>query len=409
MDQTGAAEASPPVGVVLTAYNHLDYTKQCVDSLFRNTPQALYELITVDNGSSDGTREYLEGLPNGKKIFIPDNIGVDRALNLGFGRVESKYALLLSNDILLTPNWLENLIACIASDDKAAMAVPVCNFSSNNQQAALAYNTLGQLQQAAGAFNRSNPLLWEERLRLVTYVCLFRADALRAAGFFDEDFSPGSYDDDAISFTLRRSGHRLLLAADTYVHHYGSVTFNEEYAKGNFAARNRELFARKFGVDSWAAAWIDFNVVGLADYGRKGPVDVLGVGRTSGSTLLQVKNMYRKKGVTDVFIDYLSEGGEYLTDLATVCRDCACAPLTEAGTVFSGRAYDLIVVESDTDKLADAGGLMGALCGRLKPGGQVIATAAESTLPAILEAMLRNGFATTRMENSRYYGFSRFS
>jgi GT2 family glycosyltransferase len=398
----------PPVSIVLVGYNHLDCTKLCVESLYRHTPANLYELITVDNGSSDGTRAYFDGLPNRKKLSFPENIGVDKAMNRAFEQAEGEYILNLSNDIILTENWLQNLMTCMESDERIAMAVPVCGFSSNNQQVGLQYNTLEQMQHIAAEYNRSDPLKWEERLKLVTYVCLFRRSPLLAAGGFDEDFTPGAYDDDAISFTIRRAGWKLMLAVDTYVHHFGSVTFNEEYAKSNFAARNRALFMRKFGVDSWAAVWIDFNIVALAGYGRKGPVDMLGVGRTCGSTLLQVKNMFRKRGVMDVSMDYLSESEGNLTDLKTICRDCVQSSPADFLRESGGREYDLIIVESDTGKLADAAGFFGDLAVLLKRDGQLITTATEASLPAILGALAGKGLIVTRQANN-YFSFSRSS
>jgi GT2 family glycosyltransferase len=404
--QSSSAD-KPLVSVVLLAYNHLDITKQCVESLFRYTQDMDYELITVDNGSSDGTREYFESLPNRKKLSFPENIGVDKAVNRGLELAEGKFSLNLSNDIVATSNWLKNLVTCMESDEKIAMVVPVCGFSSNNQQVRLPYKTLDQMQQVALDWNKGNPALWEERLKLVTYTCLFRTDVLHAAGLFDEEFNPGAYDDDAISFKIRRMGYRLMLAGDTYVHHFGSVTFNAEYAKNNIAERNQALFFRKFGVDSWAASMIDFNVVRLADYRKKGPVRMLGIGRSCGSTLLQVKNIHRRAGVNDVSIDYLSETEANLPDLATICRECRCAPPSDIGKAFGGKTYDLIVVESETDKLPDAGRLYEELCAMLPPGGQLITTAVEKTFPIIREAMGKAGFALTGQINNYYFRFER--
>lgn len=407
MDGTHGYEesCSPLVSVVLLAYNHLDYTKQCVESLFRYTGDVGYELITVDNGSTDGTWAYFESLPNRKRIKFSENIGVDKAVNCGFKYAEGKYTLNLSNDIVLTANWLKNLVMCMESDDRIAMAVPVCGFSSNGQQVNLGYDSLERMQQIAQLHNQSNPNRWEERLKLVTYTCLFRSDALKAIGGFDEDFNPGAYDDDAISFRLRRMGRRLMLATDTYVHHFGSVTFNAEYAKNNIAARNRDLFYRKFGVDSWAACMVDVNVVNLADYGKTGNVDILGVGRSCGASLLQIKNTYRKLGVWDVFLDYSSECEGNLADLATICRSCACALPRLAAKAFAGRAYDLIVVESETDKLDDLGNTFYGLSKLIKPGGRLITTAMEATLPKIKEELAKGGLAVSGQTGNYYFCF----
>lgn len=398
---------APVVSVVLLAYNQLTYTKKCVESLFRHTSDVAYELITINNGSADGTEEYFNSLPNEKKISFPENVGVDKAINVGFKMAEGKYTLNLSNDIVVTPRWLKNLVACADTDEKIGMVVPVCNFSSNLQTIGLPYSSLEELDNIAELYNRTNPALWEERLRLITYTCLFRTDLQKAIGGFDEEFNPGAYDDDAISFTIRRKGYRLMLAKDTYVHHFGSVTFGAEYAKNNLAARNRALFIKKFSVDPWGATMIDQEITALADYERRGEVKILGIGKSCGASLLQVKNAYRARGINDVTLHYLSETQHNMADLATVCKMCRVAPLNEVRRHFGQEEWDLIVVESETDKIQQPGVFYGDLCALIKPGGRLITTAAQGLLPIIEGTLARNGFVRANSRKEYYFAFDK--
>jgi|GEM_PF-111263 len=397
----------PAVSVVLLAYNHLDYTKKCVESLYRYTADVDFELITVNNGSSDGTEGFFNSLPNAKKISFPQNVGVDKAVNAGFRIAEGKYTLNLSNDIVVTARWLSNLVKCAESDERIAMVVPVCGFSSNNQQVSLPYTTLEEMQRLAAAYNQSNPALWEERLRLITYTCLFRTDVQKAIGGFDEDFNPGAYDDDAISFRIRRMGYKLILARDTFVHHFGSVTFREEYKKNNLATRNKALFIEKFGVDPWGATKIDQNVVALGEYDRKGGIRILGVGSSSAASLLQIKNEYRSRGERNVTLDYLSENKNTLDDLATVCRACFLAEPNEVKKYFGEQSYDLIVVESETNKLRDLGNFYKDLCGMLREDGRLVTTAVEELLPLIDWILRENGLVLAQNISRYYFAFNR--
>ena len=397
----------PVASVVLLAYNQLQYTKKCVESLFRHTSDVEYELITINNGSSDGTEEYFNSLPNEKKISFPENVGVDKAINCGFRIAEGKYTLNLSNDIVVTPRWLKNLVACADSDEKIGMVVPVCNFSSNHQTIGLPYGSLEELDQITQLYNKSNPALWEERLRLITYTCLFRTDLQKEIGGFDEEFNPGAYDDDAISFTIRRKGYKLILAKDTYVHHFGSITFGAEYAKNNLAARNRALFMRKFGVDPWGATMIDQEIVALADYSRKGNVNMLGIGQSCGASLLQIKNGYRARGLFDVTLCYLSEATYNVTDLATVCKTYRVAPPNDVNKHFGQEQFDLIVVESETDKIQKLEAFYEDICNLIKPGGRLITTVANGLLPRIEHTLVRNGFQRANSLKEYYFAFDK--
>lgn len=398
----------PTVSIVLLGYNHLEYTKLCVESLYRYTKNVDFELITVNNGSSDGTEQYFNSLPNEKKLSFPENIGYDRAVNLGFREAEGRYILTLSNDIVLTARWLDNLVACMESDEKIGMVVPVCGFSSNFQQINLPGRSLDEMQKLAEQHNKSNPARWEDRMRLVTYVCLFRAEALRAVGGFDEEFNPGCYDDDAISFSIRRLGYRLILAVDTYVHHFGSVTFREEYVKTNVAARNHALFFRKFGVDSWAASAFDQALISLANYSRTGEVRILGIGTTCGASLLQIRNVYRNYGNRDVPLFYLSGSEQNLTDLSTVCEECAFVPAAEVGRKpFGPGTFDLIAVEYNTETLADPEDFFRRAAGMLRPGGRLLALLPPAVYPQIEETLRADGVSPVASAPGGYFSFGK--
>lgn len=398
----------PLISIVVLAYNHLDYTKQCIESLYQHTSHIDFELILINNGSSDGTEEYFCSLPNAIKISFPKNIGVDKAINYGFRMAQGKYTLNLSNDIVATYHWLDNLIRCAESDGKIGMVVPVCGASSNNQQINLNDQSLEEMQQLAKDYNVSNPDLWEERIKLVTYTCLFRTEVQKAIGGFDEEFNPGAYDDDAISFRIRRAGYRLILAKDTYVHHFGSVTFNAEYSKNNLAQKNLNLFISKFGVHPWQASFIDFNVVNLLEYSGQDGQSILGIGMSCGSTLLQVKNMCRSKGGRNTKIYYLSELDSNMMELRSVCETCVHASTGELTRFFGGRLYDYIVVESESDKLENIPSFFQELGGLLKEGGQLVCTAANEELHKLILSSLEDaGFLLTNMHQNYYYCFKK--
>jgi GT2 family glycosyltransferase len=393
----------PLVSIIVLAYNHLDYTKQCINSLFKYTSHINFELILINNGSSDGTEEYFCSLPNAVKISFPKNIGVDKAINYGFRMAQGKYTLNLSNDIIVTYHWLDNLIECAESDEKIGMVVPVCGASSNNQQVDLNYHSIEEMQQLAKDYNTSNPNLWEERMKLVTYTCLFRTKVQKAMGGFDEEFNPGAYDDDAISFRIRRAGYRLILAKDTYVHHFGSVTFNAEYAKNNLAQRNLSLFYSKFGVHPWQASFIDFNVINLLEYDGQRDRNILGIGMSCGSTLLQIKNMCRSRGGRNLKVFYLSGQESNMMELRSVCETCIHAEPSELLPCFGEKLYDYIVVEIETGKLENLSSFFQNLGSLLKEGGQLVCTAANEELFKLIQSSLANEKITLTKSLQNYY------
>lgn len=95
--------------ITFACYGQEDYTRQCIDSMVRHgTP--LDRLVVVDNGSRDGTRAYLSALPLGGRIYNGDNLGCGVAWNQGALALQAEWTIVMNNDVLVSANWIENLI-----------------------------------------------------------------------------------------------------------------------------------------------------------------------------------------------------------------------------------------------------------------------------------------------------------
>jgi len=132
MQQTaGCAEVS----IVVQAYNRLEKTKRCVESVLKYTKNVDYELILLDNGSEDGTLDYFQSVPYEKKtvIHVTRNIGVAYPILTMCLNQLGRFVCFIPNDLIVTAHWLENLLICIKSDDRIGMVNPVCSNTSNLQ------------------------------------------------------------------------------------------------------------------------------------------------------------------------------------------------------------------------------------------------------------------------------------
>ena len=119
--------SQPEVSILITAFNRLEKTRRCVESVLANTTGIHYELILLDNGSTDGTLEYFKSIPfqNKKIIHISKNLGAGNAI-LDFTIDDfGNYICSLANDIIVTPHWMENLLVCMKSDPRIGMVNPV--------------------------------------------------------------------------------------------------------------------------------------------------------------------------------------------------------------------------------------------------------------------------------------------
>lgn len=233
--------------IVIPTYNQLDMLKQCINSIVENTDLP-YEIIVVDNASTDGTGAYLSSL-GGQIRFrtLPSNRGFAGAVNMGMMMAKGTTILLLNNDTLVTYQWLDNMLACLHSDDRIGMVGPVTNFISGEQQIAVPYRDIREMPAFAREHNDRDPARWRGTDRLVGFCLLFRQELLRQVGFFDEGFELGNFEDDDFNIRVRLLGKTLVVAEDTFIHHFGSVSMK---ALGDRQAqvndRNQHYFMEKW-------------------------------------------------------------------------------------------------------------------------------------------------------------------
>jgi glycosyltransferase involved in cell wall biosynthesis len=101
--------------IIIPCWNQLAFTKQCIAALKIHTRPS-WELIVIDNGSTDGTAIYLDGARDIAAVPVTvvsnaTNLGFPAAINQGLPLARGEYLVLLNNDVVVTDEWLDQLIA----------------------------------------------------------------------------------------------------------------------------------------------------------------------------------------------------------------------------------------------------------------------------------------------------------
>jgi GT2 family glycosyltransferase/acetyltransferase-like isoleucine patch superfamily enzyme len=236
--------------IIMLTYNQLENTKLCIGSIRKYTVKEEYEIIVVDNNSTDGTVQWLSEQKDIKTIMNNENLGFPKGCNQGIKIAKGKNILLLNNDTIVTPKWLKNLIIALYSDNTVGAVGAATNFCSNNQVIPGKYNNTDELIEFAEKNNISDSKRWEEKIKLVGFCMLIKKEVIEKIGFLDEIYSPGNFEDDDYSFRIRKEGYRLLLCKDVFIHHFGSVSFNKDVGKFKDLLRiNKEKFKNKWGFE----------------------------------------------------------------------------------------------------------------------------------------------------------------
>lgn len=372
----------PEVSIIIQAYNRLEKTKRCVESVLKYTTDVSYELLLIDNGSEDKTLDYFQSVdyPKKKIIRITKNLCAPYPAQTIKLSDLKRFILMLSDDQIVTHNWLTNLLRCIKSDERIGMVTPVSNNVSNLQCVDIPYSSYDEMQRKAREFNVSNPRKWEDRLRLMTVSTLFRKEVFLGMGwpYFDCGFFHDFADDD-ITFAIRRLGYRAVLAGDTWICHDHDLQHGEGKNPTEFQRSlniGRQNFRDKyFGVD----AWDDVNnyLIPYLDCFPaphvKGSACVLGIDTRCGTPILDIKNWLRQSNVFDTTLSAFTQDAKYWVDLKTICQGAVICDREEfLLDSFPREFFDYIVVDRPFNRYHEPLKFLKDLFTLCKSGGYVI-------------------------------------
>ncbi|MFM7232065.1 MAG: glycosyltransferase, partial [bacterium] len=238
------------VSVVVLAWNQLPLTQACLASVRRHTHHPL-QLIVVDNGSSDGTVEWLraEAVAHADTTLVENasNLGFAAGCNQGLARAHGEWVVLLNNDTVVTDGWLDGMIAVHGALRNAGFVGPVTNEIAGLQRAVAPDYVRADLDAFAAAWRERHRHQRVPSPRLVGFCLLGHASLWARVGGLDESYATGNYEDDDLCLRAELAGFRNVIAGEVFIHHEGSASFvgNGVDHRATMAA-NRARFLAKW-------------------------------------------------------------------------------------------------------------------------------------------------------------------
>ena len=405
-----ARKQSSEVSIIVLAYNQLEKTKRCVESVLKYTQDVDYELILIDNGSEADIVEYFKSIdyPKTTIIHVDKNIGIGYPFQVISLNMLSEYVVTLANDIIVTKNWLSNMLKVFKTDEKIGLVNPVgCNMS-NLQQVNLNYTTYEEMQENAEQFNVSDPTKWQERLRIITLGTVYRKACLYAIGWPMSDMGfVHDFIDDDIAFRVRRMGYKVVLAGDTWICHDHKLSEKDPVVFQKSIEYGRADFQYKYhGID----AWDDVNNYifhRLGNYIKK--VDsacpkILGIDVKCGTPILDIKNIIRKFGLYEAECSAFTREEKYVADLNTICNGIvACGQEESITRKLLYDYYDYIVIDNPINAYHEPMSVLMDAVMLLKQGGQLLFSLKNTNNIIALLAMFG---ISTDIANDYYYNYT---
>lgn len=247
------------VSVIVVTWNGLHVLKDCVAALTQQTLQ--HELVVVDNGSVDGTRAWLaEHAPRANVIGLPRNLGFAGGNNVGLRVATGEYLVLLNNDTIPAPDFVERLTAPLAADNQLGAVAGVLTFAHRPELVAAAGIVAGRdgVHRELWAMKpvATLPSAPVEIFGASGGAVGLRRSALQDVGLFDEGYF--AYLEDAdLAWRLRLRDWRCMVAPDARVRHIYSATSGQgSRFKQRQLARNRlRLIIRCFPANLIQRHW----------------------------------------------------------------------------------------------------------------------------------------------------------
>ncbi len=268
------------ISIVIPSLDKVTYTRRCLDSLLQ-TEGLEFEFVIVDNGSTDGTAEYLldfrrrtatRGIPT-TVLFNDRNVGACTARNQAIPLCRGTEIAFLDNDIVLRDRgWLTRLHARLYADARTAVVTPRLLFPFPPfaiEHTEIGISPTGVVGYVGRGADRLDPRFAMPReIQCSASACvLVKRAILEEVGYFDEIFNPVQFEDNDLFYRMKSHGYHLMYEPSVEMYHFENVTtdntpklnFKYQTIKNGmeFKKRWRHLFSQENGPAEEDLRWVE--------------------------------------------------------------------------------------------------------------------------------------------------------
>jgi O-antigen biosynthesis protein len=246
-----AKETLVQVSIVIPVFNNLKFTLECLASIAHCTAGVRYEIIVVDDGSTDQTQEILSRVKNIIYVANQQSLDSSGSYDIGINKTKGKYILFINNDIQVTDGWLERLVNTFDQYENVGAVGPKILYPNGRlQEAGLLVNRDCSITKIG--LNDDPDLPRYNYVREVGFcssACLLvKAKMVKQSGGFNSLFAPADYDDCDLGFRLRNVGLRVLYNPKSVVIRHLGATLGQldNSSKMQTVIRNQQKLSERW-------------------------------------------------------------------------------------------------------------------------------------------------------------------
>lgn len=380
-------EGCRKTAIVILSYNAVEMTQYCIESIRRNNLPSAYEIIVVDNASTDGSVEWLEQQEDIRLIKNTENKGFPYGCNQGIKAAEPEAdILLLNNDTIVFPNSLFWLRMGLYEEERVGAVGSMTNYASNGQIITEKYDTIQEYEKFALKNNVFCDNPYELKFYLVGFAVLIRREVIDAVGLLDVRFSPGQFEDDDLGLRICQAGWKNLLCHNSFIYHFGGGAGENRPVWKKLNLINREKCREKWSFDITRMAAVEKEIVRLLGIDGSRKVTILQVGCGIGATLARIQYEYPSAQV------YGIEPAPELAKIGSRFFNIACTDIEKQNIPFEEVQFDYIILSGVLERMHHPKEAVQRLACRLREGGVFLCSVLNFMYAPVLSSLIRGEF-----------------
>ncbi len=367
-----------PASFVILSWNTLELTQACIRSIQDSCYEGAYELVLIDNGSTDGSAEYLSGLSDNCIVAInKKNRGFGGGCNQGISLASKENDIfLLNSDTEMMPNALFLMRLGLYEDERIGAVGATSNNVSNYQMVEESISSLEEGYRFARKRNVVHAHAMEQKDYLVGFAVLIRRSVVDEIGGMDEQYKLGNFEDDDFGVRVLKSGHQNVLLHNVFIFHWGSESFHSNKIDCNITMKNNAaIFRKKWG---FSPTYYGLQRLELMDFFPKDkslPLEILELGCGSGGTICHLDYLYPNATVHGL------ELSREAAEMGAIKCDIRVCNLETDEIPYPKHSMDYIILADVLEHLRDTDESLQKFKEYLKPGGKFVVS-----LPNLMNA-----------------------